>query len=138
MAAMVGEVSGAWAGERERTLWLAVVALAIDDVRSCALDSVEYAQAAEFLTGHAANRSEIADLLGVPADRIRQAGEREVRARRLAAGLPEIVPVPQPKPAPVYTPPISRSNDNRPIATAATVRRRRYTGNPFSPFRQVS
>jgi hypothetical protein len=141
MAGMVGQNSGTWLDESERTLWLAVLALAVDDVRSCALDSVEYAQAVEFLTGHPANRSEIADLLGMSADRIRRAGEHAVRARRLAEGLPEVVPAPQPKPkpaAPAYVPPVNRSNDNRPIATAATVRRRPYSGNPFSPFRRAA
>ena len=76
--------------EMDRALWSAVVLQAIADVESESLGSVEYAQAAGFLTGGGAwreSRVAIADMLHLHADDIKRIGQRRIAARQAEKGM---------------------------------------------------
>ena len=98
------------AGSGERALWSAVVMQAIDDIRTAKFDSLDYSQSVYFMTGDTEARTHVADYLGLHADDLKQSGDREVRKRRIAEGLPPVeLRVVKPRVAkPKYTPPVDR------------------------------
>jgi len=143
----------------ERYLWLAVIEQALVDVRDEMFDSLLYNQAAAFFSDGGywrRSREEIADLLGVTAEQIQAAGLRIVNARRLEQGLQPVLPRPTTPRAPA---PAARRAEARvpppprpplpllvayhpaPDQPAPTPKgngwRRRYSHNPFDPYRPL-